>query len=171
MENKVLCTGFWSRTKTIIYFFVAYVVAFLVMNLILDGISFAEVFKSQIMLSYKQVFLERSLSSHNKFNYLLGLLWDFPYMIAYGGLLIGLIIALGCRTGISISALTVFVIFPINAVLADAFENILEVIIVYKYPAVSGALLTFSVIVSIIKWTNVVISLVVILYLLVRRFI
>ncbi len=164
-----LCTGFWARTKTVVFFFIAYVVSVIIMALIVHGVTAADIFAAQVFVDAKKQFLSEYLANGSKAGYLAGLLWDFPYMAAYGGLLVSLIVALSCRAAIKVTTLTVFLLFPLIAVGADVFENILEVIIVYKFPDISDGFLEFAAIISWIKWLNVFVSAAIIIYLFVRR--
>ncbi len=170
IRGEQLCTGFWARTKTVIYFLIAYIIAVIVMDLLLSPITTSDLVSAEISVAMEKTYLASWYSQGIMENYLHGLLWDFVYMIAYGGLFFSLIVAQSCRAAVKITNLMVFMLFPVAAVGFDVLENLIEIVVVFKFPDVKDWVIVLSTVVSWLKWISILVTVGIILYLAVRRF-
>ena len=159
MNTSAICKRFSS--PVVLFVFVgAYLLTSYVMGLITNPITFDDFinvelsFNPQDAVAYYTDWTQRGIMS----KYFWGLVWDFVYMIAYGGLLLSVLSFWVCKTSWKEFTKKVYLSLPVIAVIFDVLENVMEFVILAKFPQNVEGLVKISTTFSLIKWIFVGLS-------------
>ncbi len=158
------CEKFKSA-KPILYSAIAYIIASIVMSLITSPyFNFKDFVEMEVFADKAKLFYDQLYLTEFQKAYKLALIWDFPYMLAYGAFLFYTITYLACKKNPKLLSLA---FLPLAAVFADILENAMEFLIIAKYPQINDSMLMFRIADSNAKWMFVASSILLILFLLV----
>ncbi len=159
--------SFFGRKMPILLLWLLYAAAFMIMSLITSKyFSFEQFMHMQFSVENSLKFYEKFDFAGFKHSYFYGLIWDYPYMLTYTAALIYTMGYVMCKN--RLAKANYLFILPFVGFLSDASENVLEFLIIKRFPTYSLRLVQLRVILSTMKWLFIGFSAVVIIFLAIR---